>query len=754
MYPNLQESFDAFCKERLNKEQHDIVSRQHGIMIVHAGAGSGKTRVITARVTSLMLNYDVRAHSLLALTFTNKAAREMKERVIHFLGPHSALPFVGTFHAYCVRLLRSNKDLVDMGEFSIIDDDDQEKLIKAIIQRHNINKRITPKTILSAISRLKNTSMTGTIDFERMEDPVLRDIAYMYEKEKDKSKCFDFDDLLLATLRLFKKEPEFKKRHQDKIRHILVDEYQDTNHVQHALLKEMILNDDHEFGLDSLCVVGDEDQSIYSWRGAVAGTMVTFRQDFPTAHSLTLEQNYRSVQPILDTANELIKYNTLRKPKTLWSEKPANDRVRLLMCVSGYQEGEIVAELCKQYNNSHRADSTNEGGLKHCAVLYRSHYQSRTIEEALVRHSIPYMIIGGVQFYDRQEIKDLIAYLRLMANPFDRVAWLRAVNTPHRGLGDKFQEHFIELWDQQPFLNFKELAAQMIKDGSVVGTKREGLSSFLAIFNHDMSRMSVREILEHVISDSGYSTYLKTAFEPTEAEERHDNVKELIHAVTSREEQGVTTIVQFLEEVALLQERTTRDNERDCVRLMTLHSAKGLEFNTVILTGLEEGILPSNHSLYNPDAIEEERRLLYVGITRAQERLLMTYTRYRYTFGQMTDQRASRFIKEIMQSSHVGHHDATHWAQPHIAVYCKQWLAAGKLPSQPNNDLIEVKKKPEAKKSDTDAKQWHVNQKVAHKLFGKGTVENIESKGADSIHLTVRFSEGIKKISAQFVKPE
>jgi DNA helicase-2/ATP-dependent DNA helicase PcrA len=590
-----------------------------------------------------------------------------------------------------------------------------------------------------------------------MEDPVLRDIACMYEKEKDKSKCFDFDDLLLATLRLFKKEPEFKKKHHDRVRHILVDEYQDTNHVQHALLKEMILDQESNFGLDSLCVVGDEDQSIYSWRGAVAGTMVTFRQDFPTADSLTLEQNYRSVQPILDTANELIKYNTLRKPKTLWSEKPANDRVRLLMCVSGYQEGEVVAELCKQYANAHnRPDSTiNDGGLKHCAVLYRSHYQSRTIEEALVRHSIPYMILGGVQFYDRQEIKDLLAYLRLMANPFDRVAWLRAINTPHRGLGDKFQEQFIELWDQQPFLNFKELAATMIKDGLLVGTKREGLASFLAIFNHDMNGMSIREILEHIITASGYITYLKNSFEPAEAEERHDNVKELIHAVTSREEQGVTSLVQFLEEVALLQERTTRDNERDCVRLMTLHSAKGLEFNTVILTGLEEGILPSNHSLYNPDAIEEERRLLYVGITRAQERLLITYTRYRYTFGQMTDQRPSRFIKELMQSSHVGHHDATHWAQQHIAMYCKQWLqSAGHKQHQSDDNGSESPKKPAVKKSDAETKQWHVNQRVSHKLFGTGTVETIETKGIDATHLTIRFAEGIKKISAQFVKPE
>lgn len=749
MYPNSREAFETFCTEYLNKEQQDIVDRQHGIMIVHAGAGSGKTRVITARVTSLMLKYGVQPSGLLALTFTNKAAREMKERVIHFLGPYAGLPFVGTFHSYCVRLLRTHKDLLETPDFTIMDDDDQEKLIRVIAARHNIHKKITPRTILAAISRIKNTSVTGAIDLERIEDPLMRDLTDMYEKEKTASRCFDFDDLLLKTLKLLKKEPQVKNVHQNRIRHILVDEYQDTNHVQHALLKEMILNDQGEFGLDSLCVVGDEDQSIYSWRGAVAGTMVTFKNDFPTAHSLTLEQNYRSAQPILDTANELIQNNTFRKPKKLWSEKKGSDRVRLLMCVSGYQEAEIVSELCRQHKQK-------TGTLTDCAILYRSHYQSRSLEEALVRNSIPYKIVGGIQFYDRLEVKDLLAYLKLTANPFDRVSWLRAINTPTRGLGDKFQEQFIELWDRQPFLNFKDVAQLMIKESMVTGLKREGLLSFLRIFDNEGPQLSVSERLEQIIENSGYIAYLKNSFEPNEADDKHDNVKELIHAITSREEQGVTTVSQFLEEVALLQENVKSD-EQDCVRLMTLHSAKGLEFNTVMLTGLEEGILPSSHSLYTPESIEEERRLLYVGITRAQERLLMTYTRYRYTYGQMTDQRASRFIKEIMSCENVAHHDGTQWGFPQVISYCRQWLNTQTPQTPMPNTPHENEKTQEAAvrpaQTESPSKTWYVNQKVTHAYFGTGTIESIDAKAPDLFHLTIRFNEGLKKISSQFVKP-
>lgn len=737
---NQRDSFELFCKERLNKEQQEIVARENGLMIIHAGAGSGKTRVITARVTSLMLNYLNPSYSLLALTFTNKAAREMKERIIHFLGDQTPLPFIGTFHSYCVRLLRSNRDLFEMPDFTIMDDDDQEKLIKTIILKLNINKKMTPRAILSAVSRLKNSAVTGSLDFEQIEDPLLRDIAYRYEKEKNASRCLDFDDLLLSTLRLFKKEAAFKESHQKRVRHILVDEYQDTNHVQHALLKEMLLDKNDQFSLESLCVVGDEDQSIYSWRGAVAGTMVTFKKTFPQAESLTLEQNYRSVQPILDIANDLIQHNTLRKPKKLWSHKQGSDRVRVLTCVSGYQEGEVVAEFCKHYK-------VRTSSLKQCAILYRSHYQSRALEEALVRHSIPYKILGGTQFYDRLEIKDLLAYMRLVVNPFDRMSWLRAINTPSRGLGDKFQEQFIEFWDQQPFLNFKEISLQMLKDGSITGSKRDSLLSFLAIFSEKLSTLTAYQALEHIIERSAYMAYLKNSFEPEEAEERKDNVKELLHATASREEQGVTAISQFLEEVALLQEHTHRDNEGDYVKLMTLHSAKGLEFDSVILTGLEEGVLPSNHSLMSPESIEEERRLLYVGITRAQERLLITNTKYRYTYGQMTDQRASRFIKEITASHHIGNHDATQWAQPQIVSYCKQWCSSitREDDSGSSNETILEKK-------DINLKAWHLKQAVRHKLFGKGTIENIETKGNGSIHLTIRFAEGIKKIASQFVK--
>lgn len=775
-----QQIFEAFCKEQLNPEQQMIVQEPSGVLIVHAGAGSGKTRVITARVTNLMMHHGVSARGLIALTFTNKAAREMKERVMHFLGAHALLPFVGTFHSYCVSLLRKHSDVLEYPDFTIMDDDDQEKLIKSIINRHNVHKKITSRTVSSHLSRLKNDAADGVLNFDQIQDFFIRDLMMMYEQEKKASKCFDFDDLLLEALRLFKQHPEIKQQHQNFVRHILVDEFQDTNHVQHALLREMTLDTDRRFCIESFCVVGDEDQSIYSWRGAVPGTMISFYQDYPMAKAAKLEQNYRSVQPILDVANELIQYNSARKSKHLWSEKTASDRIRLINCVSGYQEAELVAETA-------RALLKRGSSLKGCAVLYRSHYQSRLLEEALIRHSLPYVILGGVQFYDRQEVKDLLGYLKLLVNPFDRVSWARAINTPSRGLGDKFQELFFETWDKQPFMNFKELSLFMQEQGLVVGTKKAGLNAFLAIFDQLSVKNLPSVILENLINATHFNNHLSESYEIDEVRERQGNVKELMNAFKAREEEGTITLSAILEEIALVQDaRKKPEEERDCIKLMTLHSAKGLEFDTVILVGLEEGTLPSSHSMANDETVEEERRLLYVGITRARDYLVMIYANYRYMYGQMTDAVPSRFIKEFVQSRHVQAVSVAQWNMTECRIYLQDWLGRKKLAFKnlitDKEDIVQVipvvaqsepvkiavkrdmRKEVSAQKVEKvktpisnviPAKKstgWHVNQEVFHDKFGKGIIEAIDEKNIGTIHLTIRFDVGSKKIRSDFIR--
>lgn len=736
------EKFNTFIATQLNKEQYSAVTQKDGVLIVCAGAGSGKTRVITARITHLMTKYKVKPWEIIALTFTNKAAREMQERVRTFLPPHSDIPFVGTFHSYCLRLLKINSHLLEVPEFSILDSDDQEKLVKQILHRFGVHKKIASKAILHAISQNKNSIVTPhDLQYAPTGDLITQQIIQAYEKEKKIARCFDFDDLLIETIKLFHNNPTFKEKYQNTVRHILVDEYQDTNHTQHTLLKLLSLNN-NECILDSLCVVGDEDQSIYSWRGATVTNIINFNKDFPTATSITIAQNYRSIQPILDLANNIIKNNSLRNKKTLWSERTAHNRIQLLYCNSGYQEADAVTTALK---NEIKKQNVS------CAVLYRSHYQSRIIEDALLRNAIPYKIIGGIQFYERQEIKDLLAYLRLLANNFDRVAFMRIINTPLRGFGDAFQEQFMLAWNNQPFASFKEIAQQQLTFLS--GKKHDALKNFIELFSVNITQKPAI-ILEHFIVKTGYYSYLKDSFDTEEAQVKIENAKELVVAVRALEEQGILSVADFLHEVALLQDAIKKPtSDSNCVTLMTLHAAKGLEFDTVIITGLEEGILPSSHSLYQPDKLEEERRLLYVGITRARERLILTYTRYRTTFGQMNDQVASRFIKELSLSRELIL-DCTEWENRDFVTHFYRWFQTN---SQEVSHTPLIITDDPFEETITPAKSsfsWHKNQRVRHKKFGAGIIQKIETKNDDTTYLTIQFGSGNKKIAAQFVTAE
>jgi DNA helicase II / ATP-dependent DNA helicase PcrA len=795
------QAFKEFFSQQLNQAQQNAVSPKCGSLLVVAGAGSGKTRVITARIANLILNEQVPPYAIIALTFTNKAANEMKERIARFLGTTQSLPFIGTFHSYCLKLLKTNGQYLDHPFLSILDEDDQEKLLSGIIQRSGISKRITAKQLSYQISQIKN-QMQDPLTYAGALDPkLLTDLYNAYEKEKRLSQALDFDDLLIEGLNLFKKHISFKEQFQKTVRHILVDEYQDTNVIQHEFLKQMAhpsirsatqgergLN----IAIDSVCVVGDEDQSIYSWRGATVANVMNFKHDFPETQIIKIEQNYRSVQPILDIANHVIQNNKQRNPKNLWSDRPAKDRVRTISCVSNYQEGDTIAQLMHVL--------AKQESLSSIAILYRAHFQSRTIEEALVKNSIPYKIIGGTQFYDRKEIKDLLAYLRLIVNPFDRAAFFRVINCPMRGLGEKFEELFYERWNNEPFSPYDAIIKAFVQEKIVTGTKKTSLEQFAHVFKNLNHETRPLKALEMIIAHVAYITYLKNTYDTEEAQTRVDNVKELVRAIAHFESTGISTIRGLLDEIALMQEHAQKEEAKNPVLLMTLHAAKGLEFDMVILCGLEEGLFPSSRSLITDEGLEEERRLFYVGITRAKERLLITHARHRYTYGQMNDQMPSRFLGEI-PSKMAPSFDGTSWNITQAKAFFADWLNA-KVPTtvmtfggsnfaKTTSDRSPATPKPKVTHSPKAAVKssvksvtqklkeavaqryaaskksmapdplpatithaahgWRTNQPVAHKSFGIGIIKNIETRGEENVFLTVHFKSGTKKIDQKFV---
>ncbi|KKP35796.1 MAG: ATP-dependent DNA helicase PcrA [candidate division TM6 bacterium GW2011_GWF2_32_72] len=762
------EDFKKHLENNLNAQQLKAVKPKNGIFQVIAGAGSGKTRVITSRIANLITTHNVSPSAILALTFTNKAAKEMQERIINFLDAGSAMPFIGTFHSYCLQILKTNKAIFNNQDFTILDQDDQQKLIASIIKRKNLTKQVTPKNIAYQISTIKNTVLNVSSDGSYFKkDPLLHQIYIKYEEEKLKSNCLDFDDLMLEALHLFKKSKRFKDQFHERVQHILVDEYQDTNVVQHALLKQMCKNSD-QIMVDSLCIVGDEDQSIYSWRGATVDNIMQIKKDFPETHQIKIEQNYRSVQPILEAANHVIANNKNRNPKKLWSEKQARNRIKGLCCTSNYQEGDIIASFLKVYSK--------EKPLKDCAVLYRTHFQSRTIEEALIKNSIPYKIVGGVQFYERKEIKDLLAYMRLVANPFDRVSFFRVINTPSRKLGEQFEEVFYDHWNLNPFLKFDELSNKLIEDKVITKSKAESLLAFTKCFENLTGSDKPNLCLARILERTQYIPYIKANHEIEEAEERIGNIKELARAIDFFEGQKIDTVSKFLDEVALIQDKLSDKNEaKDFVQLMTLHAAKGLEFENVIMTGLEEGIFPSTRSIYEDNKLEEERRLFYVGMTRAKERLLLSHSKHRYAYGQMEEQTSSRFFDEVPQDL-IQIEDCAYMGEHHFARLFSDWIGLkgsfgpGSIitfgeSSKPNlkpSTIVNKYKEFAHKLGTGTVKQpqpvqsvssvWKKSRAVTHPKFGVGLIDDVEKKDDGNFKVTVKFKSGIKKLDSSFLK--
>lgn len=767
-------TFNEFLETQLNPAQREAATTATGALLVVAGAGSGKTRVITTRITNLILNEGVEPESIVALTFTNKAAQEMKERIVAALQTTKKLPFVGTFHAYCLTLLRANAHLLPFTPFTIIDADDQEQLIKKILKKYSANKYTTATQMQYMISLFKNrlASQNHTEGYkESWNTQLFKEVFLEYEQEKANAKCFDFDDLLVKVLDLFKTNEAFAQRLQKRVRHLLVDEYQDTSTVQHELLKSMVLDGNKQCTTDSICAVGDEDQSIYSWRGASVANMLTFQNDFAPVKVIKIEQNYRSVQPILHAANGLIGHNKLRNEKTLWSEKQARQRIAFMTCRSSEQEAELIGSFVKT--------AQRKKSLRDMAILYRTHFQSRAIEEALIRHAVPYKIIGGIRFYERKEIKDVLAYLRLFVNPYDKISLMRILNCPARGLGEKFEEQLLVTWGHEPLLDFKAIMTQMITaDAKITPVKKAAIEDFLALYQGVSTTEAPGNLLNRIINGTEYIAYLRSNYEAQEADTKVENVQEFYQSVLDFEKKmsksgnNENLLELLLQEIALLQEKMNTAEQEQCVQMMTLHAAKGLEFDTIIISGLEEGILPGSKSLSTLESLEEERRLFYVGITRAKEYLLLSNAVVRHTYGQLVDQAPSRFASELPREV-VTDIDGTLQHEFVVKRLLEQWygiqgsegvMTFARPTPQPQSIKSQAtptlshhyaqKKKPTpdvAIATSTPGCPWKKNDTVTHQKFGRGIVTGVEAADDSDFYLTVIFKVGQKKILSKFI---
>lgn len=738
------QSFQNFIETNLNPQQKKAVTAAHGSYLVIAGAGSGKTRVITARITNLILQHNVEPSSIIALTFTNKAAQEMQHRIQTFLPHLRTKPYIATFHAYCLMLLKKNVHLLDRETFTVIDAQDAQKLLTSILKDRGLERLFNSKQLLPMFSSIKLSQLLKTElpewNMHHMQQFI--ELYNAYEQQKKLSSYLDFDDLLYTTYKLFSSNEAFKLKHINNHRHILIDEYQDTNTIQHALLKQMSLVND-EFAIDSVCAVGDEDQSIYSWRGATVQNILDFNKEFANTQTIKLEQNYRSTQNILDIANHVIQHNTHRNHKQLWSSNNQNHRPMILECLSDLQEASVVAQLITTLNKKEKRSDI--------AILYRTHYQSRVLEEALLKDGIPYKIIGGIQFYERKEIKDMLAYLRLCINPYDRISFFRVINCPLRGLGEKFEEMFLQVWNQNPLSTFQEIIKIVLAQDLVSNKQRNSLVQFAQLFEN-IPTESVTKSLEHFILQTSYIAFLIDNHEKKEAEEKRENVGEFVRAANYFDEKQNNGLSQFLDEIALMQEQIKKeDSSVECIQMMTLHAAKGLEFKNVILAGLEEGILPSNQSI-GQENVEEERRLFYVGITRAQEKLFITTSKYRNVFGKLDEQRPSRFLQEIPLNL-AQRQPAAHWSRSSFQVFLQDWIDQKQSTSNATHFTKTTfnTNVPVAHNQAITGCAFKRLQTVKHPTFGLGIAHSIEQKG-DKFFITVQFANhGSKRIESSFL---
>jgi DNA helicase-2/ATP-dependent DNA helicase PcrA len=612
-----------------------------------AGAGSGKTRVLTHRIAYLMAEKHVAPWNILAITFTNKAAREMKERVESILGPGADDIWISTFHSMCVRILRRDIDRIGINRnFSILDTSDQLSVIKGILKERNIDpKKFDPRSMLGSISSAKN-ELIDPEEYAKSAggyyDQVVSDVYTDYQKKLLKNQSLDFDDLIMTTIKLFDRVPEVLEFYQRKFQYIHVDEYQDTNRAQYLLVKQMAKR------FQNICVVGDSDQSIYRWRGADIANILSFEKDYPNASVILLEQNYRSTKRILHAANEVIKNNSNRKPKNLWTENDDGIKISYYRGDNEFGEGQFVA------GKIHQLSSSGKRRLSDIAILYRTNAQSRVIEETLLKAGLNYNIVGGTKFYDRKEIKDILAYLRLVSNPDDDISFNRIVNVPKRGVGATSMNKIAEYAAMNGMSLFQALGqVDFIGVSAKAANALDSFRQMIENLTNMQDYLSITELTEEILNKTEYREMLK-AEKSIEAQSRLENIDEFLSVTKNFEQKSEDkTLVAFLTDLALIADIDQLDQQEeesgtnDAVTLMTLHAAKGLEFPVVFLMGLEEGVFPHSRSLMEEAEMEEERRLAYVGITRAEQELYLSNAKMRTLFGRTNMNPESRFISEI-----------------------------------------------------------------------------------------------------------
>jgi len=721
----------------LNKEQVQAVKTTEGPLLIMAGAGSGKTRVLTHRIAYLIVEKRVNPYNILAITFTNKAAREMKERIQGLLGGAAESIWISTFHSMCVRILRRDIERIGINRnFTILDTTDQLSVIKGILKDLNLDpKKYDPRAVLAKISSAKNELIDAKTFADmsgNLYEMKVADIYLEYEKRLLKNHALDFDDLIMRTIQLFTRVPEVLEYYQRKFQYIHVDEYQDTNKAQYKLVNLLARK------FQNLCVVGDSDQSIYRWRGADISNILSFEKDYANAKVILLEQNYRSTKTILNAANGVISNNLNRKPKKLWTENEEGSRVKYYQADNEQGEALFVAGKIKELVEKGKRK------YKDFAILYRTNAQSRVMEEVLVKSNIPYTIVGSTKFYDRKEIKDLLAYLRLISNLGDDISLKRIINLPKRGIGDTSIEKIEAYAALHDLTMFEALGSVDLIGLSAKATKAcKEFYEMIKQLNEMQFSHSVTELTKEVLHRTGYKDMLK-AEKTLDAESRLENLEEFLsvtqHFEATSEE---PTLVAFLTDLALVSDIDQLDQdveEKDAVVLMTLHSAKGLEFPVVFLIGMEEGVFPHSRSLMEEAEMEEERRLAYVGITRAEEELYCTNARMRTLFGRTNINRPSRFIDEMPDE-----------VMENLNLNNRVHRSPMSQPRNGGKPVRQVMKKPVGK----DALDWRTGQRVLHKKWGIGTVVSVRGEG-ENMELDIAFPSpvGIKRLLAKFAPIE
>lgn len=724
---------------RMNKMQQQAVFHTEGPLLILAGAGSGKTTVLVNRIAYILKMELCQPWQILAITFTNKAAGELKERIANVVECGAEDIWASTFHSTCARILRRYGDRIGYtSHFTVYDTDDQRRLMKDILKKLQVDEKILPhRTVLAEISRAKD-KMQGPKDLKTTEVynsrlNMIADAYEMYQERLKTSDAMDFDDLLCNTVKLFRECPDILEMYQRQFKYIMVDEYQDTNKVQYEFVS--LLAKKH----NNICVVGDDDQSIYKFRGATIENILSFENEFTGATVIRLEQNYRSTSTILDAANEVIKNNTERKGKTLWTENGVGDKITLHTTATEREEALYIANTIM--------DGVSQGRkYSDFAILYRMNAQSNAVEHALARAGVPHRIIGGHRFYDREEIKDMTAYLQVINNPNDDVRLRRIINKPKRSIGDTTVAKAMDI-----AAGLGESLYSVIKHASDypdLSRAAAKLNAFVALLDglmeaHNSGDYSFAELYELILEHTNYREYLKV--EKEDHETRIENIEELKSNIINFEEDysEEATLSNFLEEISLQTDIDNYDPEADCCVMMTLHSAKGLEFPVVFIPGMEEGMFPSMATIMNPSELDEERRLAYVGITRAKEKLYIVKSRERMLFGHTSHNRESRFATEI--PSHLV--EKTGNERAFASAYAQQSTSTPKMNFDP------FAKKPAQKKPQSSA-SYKVGDMVLHKVFGKGMITSAEPMGNDTM-LEVAFDKvGTKTLMANFCKME